>query len=74
LISWIIVATFVDSVLQGFDAHYVWWGDLGAKLWQWMWRFVWNLSVEALNQLLVAELDTFHCYHVDVDSCKCALY
>lgn len=33
-----------------------------------------KINVEALNQLVVQELDSFHCYHVDVDSCKCALY
>ncbi len=33
-----------------------------------------EISVEALNQLVVVKLDSFHCYHVDVGSCKCALY
>jgi hypothetical protein len=33
-----------------------------------------EISVEALNQLVLPKLDSFHCYHVDVDSCKCALY
>ncbi len=33
-----------------------------------------EINVEALNQLVVPKLDSFHCYYVDVDNCKCSLY
>jgi hypothetical protein len=32
-----------------------------------------EISAKAMNQLVTQGLDAFHCYHVDVDNCKCGL-